>query len=92
MSIPFPVADPYAPDTPWHLPSRGNASLPDAPGDGPRELPLDVNFYFFLFVYYGLYLVRPVVLLVSCPRRRRRLTPVLSLTRSLPRRPSPSCS
>jgi hypothetical protein len=58
VAIPFPVADPYRPDAPWHIPSpfpsQRNGSTSTA-GD-PDELPLDVNFWYFLVVYYGLYL------------------------------------
>ena len=57
VAIPFPVADPYQPDAPWHIPSpfpsRRNGT--DVPADSD-DLPLDLNFYFYLVVYYGLYL------------------------------------
>jgi len=53
VALPFPVNDPYKdsplPDIPsWpRKPKRPPTPLPQ-PGDG-EELPIDVNFYFFLF-------------------------------------------
>ncbi|WWC63478.1 uncharacterized protein I303_106081 [Kwoniella dejecticola CBS 10117] len=72
VSLPFPVSDPYKddpfpfPDIPsWpKRPNKDNSSLPgdasnhdrDDGGENGKELPLDVNFYFFLIWYFGMYL------------------------------------
>lgn len=67
VAIPFPVSDPYKddpfPDIPsWpkrpkhkHDDDGGGQGNGDGEGEGGEEgmLPLDVNFYFFLFWYYG---------------------------------------
>ncbi|KAL1405827.1 hypothetical protein Q8F55_007505 [Vanrija albida] len=55
VAMPFPVNDPYKdspiPDIPsWPLPK-----WPRISGD-EDDLPIDVNFYFFLFWYFGMYL------------------------------------
>ncbi|BEJ10737.1 hypothetical protein CspHIS471_0101590 [Cutaneotrichosporon sp. HIS471] len=60
VAMPFPVNDPYKdsplPDWPewpdWPHKNKDNGS--DTGGD--EELPLDVNFYFFLIWYFGAYL------------------------------------
>ncbi|KAK1927284.1 hypothetical protein DB88DRAFT_477474 [Papiliotrema laurentii] len=53
VAVPFPVSDPYT-DNPFpDMPSW--PKKPTHGGDG-ADLPLDVNFYFFLFWYYGMYL------------------------------------
>ncbi|WVQ72023.1 hypothetical protein IAR50_001567 [Cryptococcus sp. DSM 104548] len=58
VALPFPVSDPYKdnpfPDIPtW--PKKPSDDGGDAGDDGEPEtrLPLDVNFYFFLFWYFG---------------------------------------
>lgn len=62
VAIPFPVSDPYRddpfPDLPsWpKRPKGGGANGTTDAGGGTEMLPLDVNFYFFLFWYYGMYL------------------------------------
>ena len=54
VAIPFPVSDPYKdnpfPDIPsWpKRPSGGDSTEAPEDNDG-SDLPLDVNFYFFLF-------------------------------------------
>ncbi|ORX38362.1 hypothetical protein BD324DRAFT_620547 [Kockovaella imperatae] len=59
VAIPFPVSDPYKdnpfPDIPtWpKKPSEGGGK---DDGEGQGSLPLDVNFYFFLIWYFGMYL------------------------------------
>ncbi|WWC71400.1 uncharacterized protein I206_105355 [Kwoniella pini CBS 10737] len=63
VSIPFPVLDPYKddpfpfPDIPsWpKKPNKDGSDIPDSDSDG-KNLPLDVNFYFFLIWYFGMYL------------------------------------
>ncbi|SGY13940.1 BQ5605_C010g06006 [Microbotryum silenes-dioicae] len=45
----------------WKNPSLSDRDSPTIPvespgGDPTEELPVDANFYFFLFVYYGIYL------------------------------------
>ncbi|KAK8854635.1 hypothetical protein IAR55_003374 [Kwoniella newhampshirensis] len=57
VAIPFPVSDPYKdnpfPEIPsWPKRPKGNDNSRDAGGDDERVLPLDVNFYFFLFWMY----------------------------------------
>lgn len=60
MAVPFPVSDPYKddpfPDIPsWPKRPKHRDGDEDVPGDGEGKgepgdiLPLDVNFYFFLF-------------------------------------------
>jgi hypothetical protein len=51
VAIPFPVSDPYKDDPFPDIPS-----WPKKPEDGQGEdrMPLDVNFYFFLFWYVPL--------------------------------------
>ncbi|GFZ50827.1 hypothetical protein JCM24511_08585 [Saitozyma sp. JCM 24511] len=61
VAIPFPVSDPYKddpfPDIPnWPKRPKGGSNDTDSGEDGSDVLPLDVNFYFFLFWYYGMYL------------------------------------
>lgn len=49
VAMPFPVSDPYT-DSPlpeWPHHKSGNSTAPGQ--DGKNDLPLDVNFYFFLF-------------------------------------------
>lgn len=59
VAMPFPVNDPYKdsplPDIPsWPKKPKGSDADPGGGGDGSDEvLPLDVNFYFFLFWYFG---------------------------------------
>ncbi|GAA5987753.1 hypothetical protein JCM10908_007199 [Rhodotorula pacifica] len=52
-AVPFPVSDPYKEEPPWHLPWPPSliSTLPLA-----EDLPVDANFLFFLFFYYGGYL------------------------------------
>lgn len=58
VAVPFPVSDPYNdgpfPEMPkWpHRPSQ-EGSRESQPETNQPELPFDVNFYFFLFWYYG---------------------------------------
>ncbi|ORY35693.1 hypothetical protein BCR39DRAFT_511533 [Naematelia encephala] len=69
VAIPFPVIDPYTDDPFPEIPSwpktpkgnkgNGNGTVEDDHGAGNEPgavLPIDVNFYFFLFWYYGMYL------------------------------------
>ncbi|WVR09431.1 hypothetical protein IAU60_006498 [Kwoniella sp. DSM 27419] len=67
VALPFPVSDPYKddpfPEIPsWPKPKRPHSSKPPASphSDGHKgegdNLPWDVNFYFFLFWYFGMYL------------------------------------
>ncbi|KAL0247374.1 hypothetical protein I308_104410 [Cryptococcus tetragattii IND107] len=58
LAIPFPVTDPYKGENKsrgnfWVNPWKGGNGKE---GDGETSLPLDVNFYFFLFWYFGMYL------------------------------------
>ncbi|KAK4686249.1 hypothetical protein P7C73_g3888, partial [Tremellales sp. Uapishka_1] len=62
VAIPFPVSDPYKddpfPDIPsWPKRPKGNETVASGRTEdedgGPDALPLDVNFYFFLFWYFG---------------------------------------
>ncbi|WVO14517.1 hypothetical protein L204_102152 [Cryptococcus depauperatus] len=61
VALPFPVTDPYNdspfPDIPsWPKRPQGDNSGASGREDGKVQLPLDVNFYFFLFWYFGMYL------------------------------------
>ncbi|OCF32717.1 hypothetical protein I316_05638 [Kwoniella heveanensis BCC8398] len=65
VAIPFPVSDPYKddpfPDIPsWPKRPKGDdPSVPsedDPADDSGSNLPLDANFYFFLFWFFGMYL------------------------------------
>ncbi|WVW85434.1 hypothetical protein I302_107472 [Kwoniella bestiolae CBS 10118] len=66
VSLPFPVSDPYKDDPFPEIPSwpkrpkdNSTVSTPATGGEGgedDRDLPLDVNFYFFLIWYFGMYL------------------------------------
>ncbi|WWC90532.1 uncharacterized protein L201_005468 [Kwoniella dendrophila CBS 6074] len=62
VSLPFPVSDPYKDDPFPEIPSwpkrpKENSTLPVSnPDDEQSNLPLDVNFYFFLTWYFGMYL------------------------------------
>ncbi|KAL7422331.1 hypothetical protein Q5752_002977 [Cryptotrichosporon argae] len=60
VAVPFPVSDPYSddpfPDMPNWPKRPGSGDGGGGTGGTGDDLPLDVNFYFFLFWYFGAYL------------------------------------
>ncbi|GAA5972749.1 hypothetical protein JCM8115_002267 [Rhodotorula mucilaginosa] len=59
-AVPFPVTDPYKEEPPWHLPWPPTKAL-HASSTVTEDLPVDANFLFFLFFYYGVYLAIALV-------------------------------
>jgi hypothetical protein len=51
VAIPFPVSDPYRDDPFPDIPSWPRKPGGGGQGEEEGRMPLDVNFYFFLFWY-----------------------------------------